>query len=185
MRVALIAMVLLLFGCKERGVAPKRTAVVGTADQIFAGMTFNIVKNGIRQSLVIADSAWTYTQRQSSDLKTMKVTMYDSTGALISTITAEKGVYSIRDQMLDARGHVVATSPGGKVLKTEHLVFDSRRNLVTSDSAFTSTSPQGNAAGASFESDPGFKRITIVKPKNILQKGKGIRIGGYNGGASK
>jgi len=185
MKYTLLVALLVLGACKERGVAPKRTAVAGTADQVFGGMDFNIVKNGLRQSHVIADSAWMYTQRQSSDLKLMKVTMYDSSGAMISTITADKGVYSVRDQMLDARGHVVATSPGGKVLKTEHLIFDSRRNLVTSDSAFTSTSPQGNASGESFESDPGFKRVTIVKPKNILQKGKGIRIGGYKGGAAE
>ncbi len=130
---------------------------------------------------VYADSAWSYQTRQVVDLTRMTVTMFDSTGAKVSTIVADKGIYHPRQQSLDARGHVVATSTGGKVLKTEHLVYDRDKNRVSSDTTFTSTSPDGNAAGVSFESDPGFKRVRITQPK-LLQKGKGIVIGGSSGG---
>ena len=179
-RVLLIGLVA-LGACKDRGVQPKRAVAADSADQVIAGMNTTISRNGVRQSKVVADSAWMYQQRGVDDLKRMTVTMFDSTGSAISTITADRGMYHVRDQHLDARGHVVATSSGGKVLKTEHLIFDSPRNLVTSDSAFTSTSPQGNAAGSSFESDPGFKKVRITQPR-LVQKGKGIKIGGSSGG---
>jgi LPS export ABC transporter protein LptC len=164
--------------CQDRGVPPRRTVVADSADQVLSGMSTTISRDGVRESIVTADSTWIYEQRQVSDLKTMIVTMFDSTGAVISRITADKGIYRIRDQRLDARGHVVATTPGGRVLKTEHLIYDTRANLVTSDTAFTSTSPKLNLSGASFTADPGFNQVRVTKPKNVQQKGRGTIIGG-------
>ena len=182
MRYALLLLVLVIAACKDRGVQPKRTVAADSADQVYAGMTTTIVRNGVRQSLVYADSAWMYQQRQVFDLKGMTVTMFDTSGAVLSKITADKGIYRIRDRFLDARGQVVATSSGGKVLKTEHLIFDNPRNLIASDTAFTSTSPQGNVSGARFEADPGFRTVVITRMKG-LQKGKGVLLPGQRGGS--
>ena len=102
----------------------------------------------------------------------------------ISTITADKGVYGMREQSLDARGHVIAHSSGGKVLKTEHLIFDRSKNNISSDTAFTSTSPQGNISGAWFDADPGFKNVVIHRPKSV-QKGKGILLPGQRAGGGQ
>ncbi len=159
-RIAVLGL-MVLAACQNKGVQPRRTVALDSADQVYAGMTTTLVRHGIRSSDVIADSAWMYQARQVFDLKHMTVKMFDTTGVLVSTITADKGIYAIRDQSLDARGHVVATSSGGKVLKTEHLIYDNRRNLITSDTAFTSTSPQGNVSGAHFEADPGFLSSTL------------------------
>lgn len=176
-------MFLLLAACKDPGIQPRRTAGSDSADQVLAGMTTEIVRDGVRQGHVYADSAWVYQARQLSDLKRMTVTMFDSTGAKLSTIVADKGIYHTREQSLDARGHVVATSSGGKVLKTEHLIYDRNKNLVSSDTFFTSTSPGGNISGAHFEADPGFKNVTVNKMKG-LQKGKGIALPGQPGGGA-
>lgn len=165
----------------DTGVQPRRTAGADSADQVYSGMQTTINRNGVRESVVYADSAWMYQARQVFDLKGMKVTMYDSSGAIISTITADKGIYHTRAQSLDARGHVVATNSGGKVLKTEHLIYDKEKNEVSSDSAFTSTAPEGNIAGTSFVSDPGFKHVTIDRMK-FKQKGKGVALPGQRGG---
>lgn len=173
----------LLAACTQNGgIQPRRTAAADSADQIFSGMRTNIVRDGVRQSQVYADSAWLYQVRQLFDLKRMTVTMFDSTGARISTIVADKGIYRMREQSLDARGHVVATSSGGRVLRTEHLVYDNNRDQISSDTFFTSTAPQGNISGAHFESDPGFKNVVINRMK-ALQKGKGILLPGQGGGA--
>lgn len=178
MRTLLVAAMGFLAACTEQGIQPHRTIVSDSADQVYAGMTTTISRDGVRESIVNADSTWVYEQRSVSDLKGMTVTMFDSTGAVVSKITADKGIYRIREQSLDARGHVVATTPGGNVLKTEHLIYDTRRNLITSDTAFTSTGPKGSMAGAHFEADPGFKNVVVNAPRNVKQKGKGIRIGG-------
>lgn len=181
MRYALVFLAVLAACNNDTGVQPRRTAGADSADQVYSGMQLAIVRNGVREALVYSDSAWMYQARQVFDLKRMRVTMYDSTGALISTITADKGIYHIREQSLDSRGHVVATSSENRVLKTEHLVYDKNRNEVSSDSAFTSTSPKGNAAGSSFTSDPGFKRVSILKMRGV-QKGKGLILPGQSGG---
>ena len=57
------------------------------------------------------------------------------------------------------------------MLKTEHLVYDRGRNLISSDTAFTSTSPKANLSGVSFEADPGFKHVDIIRPKGRGKKG--------------
>ena len=173
---------LLVAACTSKGVQPRPTARPDSADQVYAGMTTEIVRNGVRESQVFADSAWMYQARQLFDLKGLTVTMYDSSGTKISTIVADKGIYHTRDQSLDARGHVVATSLGGKILKTEHLIYDKKKNEISSDSAFTSTSPQGNASGTSFVSDPGFKHVVVDRMK-ALQKGKGVLLPGQHGTA--
>jgi LPS export ABC transporter protein LptC len=173
-----MALLVLLAACtKDHGVRPRRTADTDSADQVYDAMTTVIVHDGVRQSKVYADSAWNYTARQLVDLKRMTVTMFDSSGAKVSTIVADKGIFHTREQSLDARGHVVATTTGGKVLKTEHLVYDNLRNQITSDTAFTSTSPQGNVNGASFVSDPAFKHVVVDKMKGV-QKGKGVLLPG-------
>jgi LPS export ABC transporter protein LptC len=183
MRPAVALLVLVAACSKDRGVQPRRTAGADSADQVYAGMTTAIVRDGVRQSLVYADSAWMYQARQLFDLKRMTVTMFDSSGARISTIVADKGVYHTREQSLDARGHVVATSSGGKVLRTEHLIYDKNRDQISSDTFFTSTSPQGNISGAHFEADPGFKNVVVNRMKG-LQKGKGIALPGQRGGGA-
>jgi LPS export ABC transporter protein LptC len=180
MRALLVFAMGVLAGCTAPGIQPHRTVVADSADQVYAGMTTTISRDGVRESIVNADSTWVYEQRNVSDLKGMTVTMFDSTGAVVSRIKADKGIYHIREQSLDARGHVVATTPSGNVLKTEHLIYDTRRNLITSDTAFTSTGPKGSLSGAHFEADPGFQNVRVTAPRRVLQKGKGIRIGGAN-----
>lgn len=174
----------LAIACGDSGaIQPRARTVADSADQVYEGMTTTIVRNGVRQSDVYADSAWNYTARQVADLKRMTVTMFDSSGARISTIVADKGIYHTREQSLDARGHVVATTTDGKVLRTEHLIYDTRMNQITSDSAFTSTSPKGDVSGSSFVSDPGFKHVIVDRMKG-LQKGKGMLLPGQSGGKS-
>jgi LPS export ABC transporter protein LptC len=168
---------------KDVGIQPRRTAGSDSADQVYAGMTTEIVRDGVRQSHVYADSAWAYQARQVVDLTRMTVTMFDSSGAKVSTIVADKGIYHTRQQSLDARGHVVATSTGGKVLKTEHLIYDRDKNQISSDTFFTSTSPQGNISGAHFEADPGFRNVTVNKMKGT-QKGRGMALPGQPGGGA-
>jgi hypothetical protein len=57
------------------------------------------------------------------------------------------------------------------VLKTEHLIYDRNRNLISSDTVFTSTSPTANLSGTWFESDPGFKNVRVTRPKGRSKKG--------------
>ena len=81
-------------------------------------------------------------------------------------MTAKTGTYDTRTQRLDARGNVVAvTSPEGKILKTEHLVYDQVQDRIHSDTAFTVTGATENVSGSAFEADPGFKSVLVMHPR--------------------
>ncbi len=175
MRSAALLLVVLAACKKDVGIQPRRTAGSDSADQVYAGMTTEIVRDGVRQSHVYADSAWAYQARQVVDLTRMTVTMFDSSGAKVSTIVADKGIYYTRRQSLDARGHVIATSTGGKVLKTEHLIYDRDKNQVSSDTFFTSTSPDGQRFGRALRIRSRLQARPVNKMKG-QQKGKGIAI---------
>lgn len=158
--------------CQQPGVQPRRTATADSADQVYRNMTTDIVRNGLRESTVQAESAWVYQVRQVADLKTVHVTFYDTNGTRISDITSLTGLYHMHDQSFDWRGNVVAVSSEGRVIKTPHLTYDKTLNRITSDSPFTLTSPKGNLAGSSFEADPGFKTVTVTHPNHgVLKKG--------------
>ncbi|MES2305825.1 MAG: LPS export ABC transporter periplasmic protein LptC [Gemmatimonadota bacterium] len=181
--IALGTVLLLATGCASRGIAPTQTAMADSADQVMGGMETSITDNNVRVLTLKADSARVYQQRQVADLEKVTVTFFDRSGNETSTVTSNKGNYAIRDKSLDLRGNVVAVTPSGKKLYTEHLVYDRIANQVRSDTAFKFTAPDGNGSGASFESDPDFKNIVTARPKGAV-KGKGFLLPGQ-GAATK
>lgn len=178
MRMSWLLALALLAACGDRGIEPPVVAPGDSADQVLQGMAFNITAEGVKVSRVEADSAWVYQARQVNDLKKMRVTFFDrTTGEETSVVTADSGWYSQRDQTLDARGNVIATASNGRVLKSEHLVYDKVQNQIYSDTAYTFTSPDGNGSGASFVSDPDFKQIRAQRPGGRMA-GKGMLLPG-------
>lgn len=178
MRIQYLLGLTLLAACGDRGIEPPITAPGDSADQVLQGMVFNITAEGVKVSRVEADSAWVYQARQINELKKMRVTFFDRvSGKETSVVTADSGWFSQRDQTLDARGNVVATSSKGRVLKSEHLVYDKVQNQIYSDTAYTFTSPDGNGSGASFVSDPEFKQIRAQRPGGRMG-GKGMLLPG-------
>ncbi|MEO5798675.1 MAG: LPS export ABC transporter periplasmic protein LptC, partial [Gemmatimonadales bacterium] len=168
---------LLAAGCASRGIAPQQTAMADSADQVMGGMETSITDNNVRVLTLKSDSARVYQQRQVADLEKVTVTFFDKSGNETSTVTSNTGSYAIRDKSLDLRGNVVAVTPSGKKLYTEHLVYDRIANQVRSDTAFKFTAPDGDGSGASFESDPDFKNIITARLRGGM-KGKGFVLPG-------
>jgi LPS export ABC transporter protein LptC len=174
-------LLLAVAACADRGVTPNRAALPDSADQVMEHMTTAIERNGVRVDSIQADTAWLYQARQVADLKGVHVTFFDSTGRVVSNITASTGNYQIATHRLEARGNVVAVTPSGTVLKTEHLLYDQSRDRISSDTNFTSTSPTESLSGSAFDADPTFKNIQVINPRGA-QKGKGISLHGGGSG---
>jgi len=174
-----LAAILATAACAERGVAPSQVASADSADQVMAGMAHTITRDGIKSTYLEAESAWVYQSREVTDMKGLRVTFYNENGAVRSVITADSGSYEMRSGTLDARGNVVATTPppDSGVLKTEHLLFDRATNQITSDTGYTFTSKRGNGSGASFETDPDFRRFRSWQPRG-RQRGEGFLLPG-------
>lgn len=177
MRLALLAVALCSAACADRGVTPSRAATADSSDMVLDSMRLIITRDGIQTSVVEADTAWIFNARQVADLKGVRMTFFEPNGRVSSTVTSDSGVYQMRDGTLDARGNVVATNPGGRVLKTEHLVFDRIANQIRSDTTYTFTSPDGDGRGTGFVTDPDFERLQTSRASG-RQRGAGIVLPG-------
>ena len=178
-RIAAVLMCGALAACGQRGIVPKQAAIGDSADQVMGNMQTSITDNDVRVLDLKADTARVYQQREVADLETVTVIFYDKSGNITSTVTSKTGSYAIRDKSLDLKGTVVAVTPAGKILHTEHLVYDRIANQVRSDVPFTFTAPEGDGSGTSFESDPTFMNIITSKPKGGA-KGKGFLLPGQD-----
>lgn len=161
-------LLLLLTACRQsRFTPPKATSADSLApDQIQYGSRTYLLRNGVRSTMVEAESTWINQQTHEADLFGLRITFFDSTtGRTESVVTARTGKYDIQNQSLDARGDVVARTTTDKTLRTQHLIYDQIQNLIHSDSAFTVTGSSENMAGTSFETDPAFKTVIVTKPR--------------------
>lgn len=174
MRPVVPGLVVLLVACSSSGIAPpKATSADSLApDQTMTAMKTYLVRNGIRTSLVEADTAFINQQTHNADLVGLRITFFDSTsGRTMSVVTSRTGQYDMEKQSLDARGNVVATTTENKVLKTEHLVYDKVQDRIHSDTAFTVTGSTENISGSAFEADPGFKSVLVIHPRAREKQG--------------
>lgn len=168
----------LLSACTDAGVRPTAvTQAADSADQIALKMTTTITSEGVRRSYVEAETAYVYQSQALTDLRRMKVLFFDEQGNLKSTLVAERGLLGTFTKRLEASGHVVVTSPDGRKLQTEHLIYDKQANQITVDTAFIAEGPTGRLTGNHAVSDPGFTNITVRQPKGA-QKGKGFLLPG-------
>jgi LPS export ABC transporter protein LptC len=170
-----------LAACTEQGVAPslRVASSADSADQILESMTMNIVREGVRQSLVVADTAYIYQDHQVAVFRNMRATFFDAQGNPTSVLTAGRGEYHIQRGSLEARDSVVVVSADApyRRLTTSHLVYDRDRGEVRSDSAFVYEGPDGILRGRRFTADPGFKRVVTDQPSG-RQRGQGIVLPG-------
>jgi LPS export ABC transporter protein LptC len=177
---AVAASLWVLAGCADQGVAPAQSSLASdSADQILEQMTTTIVGNGVRKSLVMADTAFIYSNRQVADLRNLKATFFDEQGNSTAILTARRGEYYMARGTLEAWDSVVVISTDGtnKRLRSQHLIYDRDRNQVRSDSAFVYDSPTGTLRGSRFTSDPAFRNVTTDQPRG-QQKGQGMLLPG-------
>jgi LPS export ABC transporter protein LptC len=170
----------LLAGCVDRGITPATTAMAAdSADQVLERMTTTILADGVRRSVVYADTAYLYQERQVADLRNLTATFFDLQGNQTSVLTAKTGYYRILAGTLAGWGDVVvrATDGSGRVLRSQHLIFDRALNQIRSDSAFTYESPSGVVTGNSFYADTDFRNVVTRQPRG-RQRGVGIPLPG-------
>jgi LPS export ABC transporter protein LptC len=157
---------LALGACDEEKIRPPLTATAAdSADQVLEGMEHFITNDGVRRTRVIADTAYLYEATQLARLKQVKVTFYDGAGTETSTVVGDSGLYQTRDGSMSAWGHVVATTPDGRVLKSEELKYDSRSQKISSNLPFVYDRQGQHLTGDAFTSDPDFKNIIATRPR--------------------
>jgi LPS export ABC transporter protein LptC len=175
-----LGLVAVLSACAEETIRPPVTATAAdSADQVLEGMEHFITNDGVRRTRVIADTAYLYEATQLARLKKVKVTFYNAAGEETSTVVGDSGLYQTRDGSMSAWGHVVATTPDKRVLKSEELKYDSRKQEISSSKPFVYDRPGERMTGDGFTSDPDFKNIVAVRPRGGQSGTPGDSTGGF------
>jgi LPS export ABC transporter protein LptC len=173
---ALLVALVISVACQDEGVRPPVTQTAAdSADQILFGLMHYVTEEGIKRSLVEADTAYLYDATQTAELKKVKVTFYDQNGAVSSVLTANEGTYFQQSGGMTARGNVIGTSPDGRTLRTTELRYEPNSKKVSTDKAFTFVRNGNTLEGDGFVSDVDFSNIVVQRPRG-LEGGGGGRL---------
>jgi len=135
------------------------------ADQMLVHMTHMLTTNGVARAKVQADTAYLFSNTQTADLRTVRVTFYDALGHETSTLTARTGSYQWRTGDMEGRGNVVVVTKDGRRLQTEALRYSQVKDSVSSDVPFIFDAPDRHIAGDGFTSDPSFRNVIAKRPR--------------------
>ena len=161
-----------LAACEESGAKPTTTVQApDSADQVLAGFSHYVTREGIRRSRVDADTAYLYEASQITDLRNIRVVFFDARGEEGSTLTAKRGTYRWQDGSMDAESTVVVVSPDGRTLRTANLRYDNAKNTISTSTHFTFDKGTEHLEGNSFTSDPDFKNVVTDRPRGVAGDG--------------
>jgi LPS export ABC transporter protein LptC len=167
-RGALLLLVLaLVSACKdEKGppVAANRKTIADSADQVLYSQRMLITDRGLNRAEIHSDTAYFFDENTRTDMRVVDGIFFDSQGLRDAVLTSRTGVYNQRLNSLEARGEVVITTVDGRRLETPFVRYDQRVNLISSDTIFKLTVPDGRVVrGIGFTSDPDLNNVHIVK----------------------
>jgi LPS export ABC transporter protein LptC len=165
---ALLVAIAMSAACREDGVKPPVTQTAAdSADQILFGLMHYVTEEGVKRSLVEADTAYLYDATQTAELKKVKVTFYDQDGAVSSVLTANEGTYFQQTGGMTARGNVIGTAPDGRTLRTTELKYEPNSRKVSTDKTFTFMRNGNLLEGDGFVSDVDFTNIVVERPRGV------------------
>ncbi len=164
---ALVVAAATLGACQADDVARPVSVIQGadTADQVIVGFRHYVTSEGIRKARVDADSAYIYTDTQTTDLRDVTATFFGGDGREVATMTARQMLYRFHDNSMEALGDVVVQATDGRRLTTERLLYDPATDRVTSDQHFTYVSRGQHLEGEGFTTDPSFRNVVTQRPR--------------------
>ncbi len=171
MKKALFLSLALLCACKDvKGppVAANGKTLADSADQVLYNQRMLITDRGLNRAEIHSDTAYFFDENTRTEMRVVQGIFFDSEGKKDALLTSISGLFNQRLNSLEARGNVVITTIDGRVLETPFVRYDNRVNLVSSDSIFTLTDPDGRILhGIGFTSDPDLNNVTVVKQLSV------------------
>lgn len=154
-----------LAACKGSKAPPVAAAptVADSADQVLYQASFMSSTAGIQRAHLVADTAYVLNDERRYDLRKAHVTFTTETGAPQGTMESDRATYNLDTRMLDATGNVVVKLVDGKTLASPHVVYNGNAHLISSDTSFTITGPQGTQYGIGFNSNESFTKFKCLK----------------------
>jgi LPS export ABC transporter protein LptC len=165
----LAASVLFVGACQEPlgGPGGATSEMEGLAAPIAYGMYAFMSATGVRAGRILADTAYTFADSSTVDLRDMTAVFYDENGDDRATVTGRLGEWDQDTDRVFASGDVVlVVHTDGSTIETAELNYDPSIDRVWSDSATVRTLADGTVTrGSSFESDLAFENIDVRDPR--------------------
>jgi LPS export ABC transporter protein LptC len=166
-RLATLALALsVAFGCgRQKAVSP--TASTGELpDQEVSDFVLTETDQGNVQWTLYARYAATFTARNVTTARGLRVDFFDTKGKQSSELTAREGEINERTHDMIARGNVVLQSAEGTRMSTQSMHFLNREQKIVSDE-FVRVERAGDVlTGYGFESDPELRHFEFKRRVN-------------------
>ena len=162
---ALIATVAVV-ACQAKGTAPpvkRGRTMADSAEQVMLNVRMLLVDRGVQRGEMFADTAYVFDDNTRFEFRKVRATFNTTTGTKDGVMSADRGEYRMREQVLEGFGNVVIVTTEGKRLSSPHLKYSQGLNQVSSDTNFTLVEPGRNVSGIGFEADPQLTRVKILR----------------------
>lgn len=150
-------------GCKksDKTTVAKTATTADSADQIFYKLRTLLTDRGVMRAELLADTGYSFDENTRYELRVVSTTFFNKEGAKDGTLTAKRGTYNIRANVMEARQNVVITGVDGKRLSSPMVRFEQFRNMIVSDSPFVLVEGERQLEGIGFESDPQMLNVKV------------------------
>jgi len=98
----------------------------------------------------------------------MELVKFDEKKNIISSITADYAKQFVAEDKWEAKNNVVATNAQGDTLKTEHLIWEEKKEIIYSEEFVKIISTDKIITGIGFTSDQKLQNWKIKNPKGTI-----------------
>ena len=159
-------------GSKQPPVAGETLA--DSAEQVMFDVHTILTNTGVKRGDMYADTIYVFENQTLFVMRVVRATFNTETGAPNGTLRGDRGIYKLRDKLLEGFGNVVVTSTDGRKLVSNHLRYSQLSNEISSDSAFTLTQQDRVQRGIGFTSDP---NITVFRCHRACSGSANVPLG--------
>jgi len=153
-------------GCKKKGSAPPvaaKATLADSAEQVLFNTHSLLTDKGVQRGEMFADTVFVFDDNTRFEMRKVRVTFNTATGAKDGVMSADRGRYNLRQQVLEGFGNVIIVTNDGRRLTSPQLKFMQGLNEISSDSAFTIIKPGSTFSGVGFKADPQLNHFQSFK----------------------
>jgi LPS export ABC transporter protein LptC len=180
-RFLLLVLLATVAGCGSDATTPSapEEAFQLPADQVMIGGRHSITNEGVRAATLHSDSVLVYEESRQFTLMGVRLQFFTEQGVESGTLTSRRGEYNPSSGLFVAREDVVLVTEGPqgeRRLETEELLYEIRREQLSTDFPFTMTEAGRTSRGTSFRSDTQFRQweVTGVQTEGTVRGEGGI-----------
>ncbi|MDZ7630532.1 MAG: LPS export ABC transporter periplasmic protein LptC [Gemmatimonadaceae bacterium] len=145
----------------DKATVKKVATIADSADQVMYKLRTILTDRGVQRAELLADTGYFFDENTRAELRIISTTFFNKEGARDGTLTAKRGTYNTRANVMEARQDVVILGVDGKRLTSPMVRFEQFRNLIVSDSPFVLVEGERRLEGIGFESDPQMLNVKV------------------------